>query len=89
MESARRDQVSAGGAASADVLADIEDTVRTLEATLRSARGSVTDAEHAIGLLRTEIVDVPSDTSVPRHTDRAEDHTDPRPLGWLFRSDRS
>ena len=89
MESERREQVSAGVRA-ADVLADVEATIRGLETTLLRARGSVTDAEGAIDLMRAEMAgqqmaDKPVDTSAGA----PEDGTEMRPLGWLFRADRS
>lgn len=137
MDAVRREEASAGRrAGDDDALDDIENTIRSLGAALELARGSMTDAEETIGLLRTEMAGTRSDTSArapersvgrtidlasatratrpgsehpfasergvrsrpapasevttaPAVNEQAEERTELRPLGWLFRSDRS
>lgn len=93
MDSARLEHLSSDGRAGDQVLADLEDTVRTLAATLQQARDSVADAEGTIDLLRAEISGTPSgtpsDISAPSRVEPPEERVEPRPLGWLFRAERS
>ena len=127
MDAVRLEQASAGGHSSDVVLADLENTIRSLGEALQQARGAVTDAEVAIGLLRTETAGTLPGASggTPEHHFARAAHsalstthlrsatsaasappvsshpaalpgvtTEPataelRPLGWLFRSDRS
>ena len=92
MESVRREQDSVGGQTRDDALADIETIIRSLGTTLRQARGSVTDAGDAISLLRTQVAGTAGPaplTEAAQTEERPEESTELRPLGWLFRSDRS